>query len=209
MDLLIQGIGLGIALSLLAGPLLFTLVQTSLDDGVRSGLTVASGIWFSDVLYITTIFLAFSFLDRIAKMPDFEFFFGVIGGMILMAIGIGMILSTAVKERFRESKSNSRARSALKNLMKGFLINTVNPFTVFFWIGIVSTTLGVSDYTFSDIAPFFIGLMLTVMLGDTIKVILASKIRKLLTDSKILILRKISGSALIIFGVILIVRVTI
>jgi threonine/homoserine/homoserine lactone efflux protein len=209
MDLLLQGIGLGLALSLLAGPILFTLIQTSLDQGVRSGLTVASGIWISDILYITTIFLAFSFLDRIAKMPDFEFFFGLIGGVILIAIGIGMIMSTVVEEKIKEVKSTTRAKSALKNWMKGFLINTVNPFTVFFWIGIVSTTLGVSEFTFAQIAPFFLGLMITVMVGDIVKVFLASRIRKVLTKRTILVLRKISGSALILFGVILIARVTI
>ena len=55
MDALGSGILLGLTLSILTGPILFTIIQTSIEEGFRAGITVASGIWISDLLFIFCI----------------------------------------------------------------------------------------------------------------------------------------------------------
>jgi threonine/homoserine/homoserine lactone efflux protein len=208
MDLLLQGILMGLALAIMVGPILFALVQTSLDRGVYSGLVVGSGIWISDILYIIFIFTGFAYIENVIQLPDFEFFGGIIGGVILLAIGIGMILSNQVDRQLSPQTFKGKARDQASLWFKGFVINTVNPFTVFFWVGVVSSGLGYEEFTFEKVGVFFIALMGTIIITDALKVILAAKVRKLLTDRAILNTRKISGLALIVFGIALMLRVS-
>lgn len=207
MDLLLQGILMGLALTIMVGPILFALVQTSLERGVASGLIVGSGIWISDIIFIILIFTGFAYIENVIKLPDFEFYGGLIGGVILLSIGVGMILSNQVDSPVSDQSLKGKAKDKIGLWMKGFLINTVNPFTIFFWVGIVSSGLGYEEFTFEKVGIFFVGLMGTIILTDSLKVILASKVRKLLTDKSILTMRKVSGFALILFGIALIVRV--
>lgn len=199
---------MGLALSILVGPILFALMQTSLDRGVKSGLLVGLGIWMSDVLFITAIFWGMAYIQNVIALPNFEFYGGVIGGAILIAVGIGMLLNNQVDRKLAEKSTKAKTKDGFGLWMKGFLINTVNPFTVFFWVGIVSTRVGDKTLLFENEGLFFIGLMGTVILMDTIKVILAGRVRDSLTDELILRLRKITGIILLIFGVVLIFRVT-
>ncbi len=207
MDLLIQGILMGLALSILVGPILFALVQTSLDRGISSGLIVGLGIWISDMMFIALIFTGFAYIENVVQLPDFEFYGGVIGGVILLAIGIGMMLSNQVDRQMLPRTMKEKTKDGLSLWLKGFLINTINPFTVFFWMGVVSNGLGYEEFTFEAVGLIFVGLMATIIITDSLKVILAARVRKLLSDPMILRLRKISGLALIIFGIALIIRV--
>ena len=207
MDLLLQGILMGLALTMMVGPILFALVQTSLDRGVTSGLIVGSGIWISDLIYIVLIFTGFAYIENVIQLPDFEFYGGVIGGVILFAIGIGMVLSNEVDDNMAPESKAGRTKQGASLWLKGFLINTVNPFTVFFWVGVVSSGLGYDEFTFEKVGTFFIGLMATIIITDSLKVIMAARVRTLLTEKTILKTRKISGLALVLFGIALIVRV--
>jgi len=208
MDLLLQGILMGLALAILVGPILFALVQTSLDRGVASGLIVGSGIWISDVIFIFLIFTGFAYIENVMQLPNFEFYGGVIGAVILFAIGIGMILSNRLDRRMIPRNRKQKAKSGINLWLKGFLINTINPFTVFFWMGVVSNGLGYEEFTFEKVGMFFIGLMATIIITDALKVFLAGRVRKFLNDRTILRMRKISGVALVIFGIVLALRVT-
>ena len=207
MDLLGQGILMGMALAMMVGPILFALVQTSLDRGILSGLIVGSGIWISDIIFIALIFTGFAYIENVIQLPDFEFYGGVIGGVILFAIGIGMVLSNQVDRAMMPRSRRQKTKDGINLWLKGFLVNTVNPFTVFFWMGIVSSGLGYEEFTFEKVGLFFVGLMGTIIITDALKVVLAGQIRRRLTDATILRLRKISGLVLIIFGIALIIRV--
>ena len=207
MDLLGQGILMGLALAMMVGPILFALVQTSLDRGILSGLIVGSGIWISDIIFIALIFTGFAYIENVIRLPDFEFYGGVIGGVILFAIGIGMVLSNEVDRTMMPRSRKQKTKEGINLWLKGFLVNTVNPFTVFFWMGIVSSGLGYEEFTFEKVGLFFVGLMGTIVITDALKVILAGQIRRRLTDATILRLRKISGLVLIVFGIALIIRV--
>jgi len=63
------------------------------------------------------------------------------------------------------------------------------------------------DYSTNAATMFFIGVMVTIILTDTLKVALAKFIRRYMTNRHIHLLRVISGAALVIFGIILMVKV--
>lgn len=196
---------MGLALSILVGPLLFTLVQTSLDHGIRAGLTVGLGIWISDFFFILASFLGLSHLVRIADWQGFEKVLGTGGGIFLIALGVG-----ALVKKMREQEISPPAGDGFSRFgvywIRGFLINTVNPFPYFFWIS-VATGLLAKPGNSGDEWLFYPGVMLVIVLTDSFKVFAAKLIRPYLKPRNLLLFRKISGLALLLFGAGLLVRV--
>ena len=52
MSLILEGIMLGCLLAVSLGPIFIALTQTSIEKGVLPGLTVGSGIWISDFIFV-------------------------------------------------------------------------------------------------------------------------------------------------------------
>lgn len=203
MSYFLNGIGMGLALSILAGPLLFALVQTSLERGLRAGLAVGSGIWVSDLLFIAASYLGLSWLSRVTEWQAFEEALGTGGGVFLIAVGAASILKTVPGPESRPLMGE-RLNGLGSLWLKGFLINTINPFTVFFWTS-VATSLLIEESGESWL--FYPGVMLVIVATDAFKVLAAKSIRPWLKPRSLLLLRRISGLALLGFGMALIVRV--
>jgi len=205
---LLQGIQTGLVLAIMLGPIFFALVQAGVERGMRAGLMVGLGIWISDLIFILTVFFAASFLIEVTEWPKFKATFGSIGGIILIGFGIGMMLTKSKPlPAIQEVPLKIGARTYLGLWAKGFLINSINPFTFFFWLSVMSLIMLGEDYSTKNATLFFIGVMLTIVLTDTLKVALAKYIRRYMTDHHIYILRLISGAALVVFGVILMIKV--
>ena len=126
-----HGILLGLALSILVGPVLFSLVQTSIEQGAKAGLWIGLGIWISDILFILSIAFGVTHINRLINAPMFEPLLGVFGGLILIGIGTGMLVSKPSKNIGEEEKFEMFSSRWLLWL-EGFSINTFNPFTVVF-----------------------------------------------------------------------------
>lgn len=203
MSYFLNGMVMGLALSMLAGPLLFALVQTSLERGVRAGLAVGAGIWASDLLFIAASYLGLSWLVRVTQWGAFEEALGTGGGLFLIAVGAATAFKAAPGPEGRSS-IGERLGSLGSKWLKGFLINTINPFTVFFW---TSVATGLLLQEGGDSWLFYPGVMLTIVATDSIKVFAAKAIRPRLKPRSLLILRRLSGLALLGFGLALLVRV--
>ncbi len=203
MELFFQGILWGLALAILAGPILVALLQAGVEQGLRAGLVVAAGVWLSDFLYIVSVYFGISYVMAATSWSGFELTLGIAGGIILMIFGLGTVLSSPPDL----SIASSEIRSNPKLFLKGFLINTANPFTVFFWISVMSVVIVKEGLNHQQALLFFIGLLGTIMLTDSLKILLAEVIRHKLTYGHLLWLRRIAGVILFGFGVALIFRV--
>lgn len=205
MDALGSGILLGLTLSILTGPILFTLVQTSIEEGFRAGIMVASGIWISDIIFVLCVYFGVSYITEITNWSGFNLGMGIVGGLILIGIGLSLAL---VKPPAIENldKFGVRYSSYFKLWLTGFVINTANPFTFVFWF--ITTAAFVTDFKQpnSDIF-FYTGILSMIILTDGLKVFSAKQIQKKLKPEMMLLLRRIAGLALIIFGIILMIRV--
>lgn len=205
MELLFNGILMGLALSILVGPILFALIQVGIEQGFRAGFALGLGIWMSDFMFIGSVYWGVSYVAHVTEMEGFEFYLGGIGGIILMVIGIGTFFT---KPPAIVAKSDIvEGRSYFGLWLKGFLINTLNPFTVLFWLSMMSTVVLKQGLSGAQSFLFFGGIMGTVIFFDSLKVYLAKLIRNRLRPIHILRLRQISGAALFLFGVFLMVRV--
>ena len=219
MSAFFEGLVFGLVLTVMAGPILFALLQAGIEQGFRAGMMVALGVFASDVLFVSMVYFGLSYILAIIELDGFELTLGTIGGVALIGIGIGTLLSkpphlpndyfleknkppTAITQQSIYKKS-----SYLSLWTKGFLVNTINPFTFFFW-GVVATgKMAESNFNKDDFFYFFGGILFTTLSSDSLKVYLAKIIRKKLTPHHVLWVRKISGIAFVIFGIILIIRV--
>ncbi len=204
MSLLFDGIKIGLILCFLLGPIFFTLIQTGVEEGVRAGIMVGLGIWISDLLFIVGTFWGLSYLNKIVHWNGFELYLGIAGSIILALFGILTFFS---KPPAMYQPAAKRFTSWFSLWVKGFLINTVNPFTVFFWIGLMSPILLKDKMGSAEAFLFFGGILTTIVITDFLKVLMAKKIRRWLRPLHLLWIRKISGLALLVFGAVLILRV--
>ena len=68
MNLILDGLLLGLTLAILLGPIFVALTQTGIQRGVRAGLSVGTGIWISDILVIVTAYFFIKEIDEIAHL---------------------------------------------------------------------------------------------------------------------------------------------
>lgn len=203
MHPLLQGIILGLTLSALLGPAMFTLMQTSIHRGVKSGIFLAFGIFLSD---ICVVYLALLGALQLINQKNNYMIAGIIGGSILIGFGIYTFL-----HKINIDENNKviavRVPGPITYILKGYFLNIMNPFVWFFWI---SAMVGVSSTYVDDkhgIILFFIGTLATVFASDVLKVFISSKIKQHLNTNILVRVNHFVGLLLIAFGLFLIVRV--
>lgn len=206
MNSLFDGIQVGLILSILLGPIFFSLIQASVEQGIRAGTTMGLGIWISDVLFICSVYWGISYVSNMVKWQGFSLTVGIIGSLILIGFGVGTLLKK-MNDQQLFSKSTQRHSSYISLWTKGFLINTLNPFTILFWVGIMGTVILDGELAPNQAFLFFGGIIGTIVTTDFTKIVLSKQIRRWMKPIHLIWLRRISGAALIIFGFVLLVRV--
>lgn len=205
----LYGLYFGLILCFLVGPIFFALLQAGIERGFRAGLMIGFGVWISDLLFMVAVYFGVSYIVEITEWNGFEFTLGLVGGVILIVFGCGTILSPPPDIYASSTKSMAkRSASYLALSAKGFLINTINPFTFFFWISVMSTVVIKDEYDPQKAFYFFFGILLMIIITDILKIYLAKRIRKNLKQTHVLWMRRITGIALVVFGIVLMVRVT-
>ncbi len=200
-----NGILLGLALSILVGPLLFALIQVSIEQGIKAGIWVALGIWLSDILFLVGIGLGISQISQLIESPLFTPIVGVLGGFVLIIVGVSMFISRPTSI---DTSHFDLISSRWKLGLNGFLINTINPFTVIFWTSVITSFVVEESFYSVNSVLFFGGILGVIILTDSLKLVLAEQISKKLKPIHIAIMRRISGMALFLFGITMIARVS-
>jgi len=199
----LQGAILGLTLSVLLGPALFTLLQTSIHRGLKSGLFLAGGIFLSD---LSVVYLAFLGALQVINQKNNYIIAGIIGGAILIGFGI----YTFYRKVHIDENNNLieiKAPGPLTYILKGYFLNIMNPFVWFFW---VSAMVGVSANYGDDkhgVVIFFTGTLAAILSSDVFKVFLAHKLKQYLKPKMLIRVNHIVGFLLVAFGVFLIIRV--
>lgn len=190
----------------MTGPILFALIQAGVERGFRAGAALGAGIWISDLIFILTVYMGGAFLETFVSNDNTLRWLGILGSIILVLIGLGTLISKPPKVQYVAEIGTQRAPYHLLWL-KGFAINTFNPFTFFFWISVMTGVVLANDLNQLDAIWFFAGILGTIIFTDLAKIILAKRIRGFLKWNHLVWLRRIAGIALLVFGVVLLARV--
>jgi threonine/homoserine/homoserine lactone efflux protein len=203
---LFEGIILGVTLAFLIGPGFIALVQTSIHNGLKSGLLFAFGIALSDLTLISLSYMgAIQFLTNESN----QFYVGVIGGIILIGFGV-MTFFKRYKvntKRGIEVRVSVVGGGRIRYILKGFFMNILNPFLLIFWLGVMSFVSAKYGVATKEVVTFFTSAIVTVFLTDSVKCLIANQIRRYLNISFLTWVNRAVGLSLIIFGVVMFIRV--
>jgi len=196
---LFEGMILGITIAITLGPALFALLQTSVKHGVKTGISLALGIFFSDVALVIGFYFGAS---QIVNDKIYHLILGIIGGSIMTIFGIytffKKIPMTEQVEAINEIKV--KKPGLLPYFVKGFVLNIANPFLWVFWI----TSMLAINATYGgdqrEVALFFSGTLFMVLTTDILKCFLANKIKILGNPQVKLWLNRIVGLLFMIIG---------
>jgi threonine/homoserine/homoserine lactone efflux protein len=197
MEIVLNGIFSGIVLAFLIGPVFFTILQTSIERGFRSGFFVAIGVSLSDASYISVSYLG---IYQIFDRGNFREYLAYFGGAVLLLFGLYYLF---VKSRRTASYDPEKIqyRSPLRLIVKGFVINGLSPTVLIFWLGTVVAATSKFNYdTPGKAIPYFAAIVATVFFTDVLKAKLADKLRLVLTPGFIRTLNIIVGVLMVIFG---------
>ena len=203
---IIKGLGLGLILVLSVGPVIFTILKQSLNNGHRGGFSFIAGVWLSDILLVV---VSNMFSELVHQMMKFESSIAVIGSIFLIGMGVYYVFFKKVTLTKADLNNTVRfSKSDVARIMlSGFFINTLNPSVMLFWL-VNATAFATTHSIWQRIVIFSVCLGVN-MIADVLKVLMAGKIRDKLTAHNISLINKISGTILVIFGLVLIYGVLI
>ncbi|NNE27399.1 MAG: LysE family transporter [Saprospiraceae bacterium] len=206
MTLILEGIMLGCLLAVSLGPIFIALTQTSIEKGILPGLTVGSGIWISDFIFVYVFYNFIQILKETIESESFVLWMGLSGAVVLFVFGLVLLIK---KTKLDYSQLHFSMKSYMGFWFKGFLINTINPFTFVFWMGVISTYVIARDISSTESLAFLGTILIIIILSDTGKVYLAHGLKKWLTPKHIEKVSNVSGVILMLFGCFLAYRVLI
>ncbi|MGN6532594.1 MAG: LysE family translocator [Ginsengibacter sp.] len=199
IEAILKGLAMGLLLVISVGPVIFTVIKQSINNGRAGGFSFVIGVWISDFLLVV---LSNLFSELVTTLLDFKVQIGIAGSAFLISMGIYYIFFKKVHIHPEDLalpplKSSDHAKIALQ----GFLLNTLNPAVMAFWLT-AATAIAVSHSIRDRIIIFATALILN-MSADIVKVSIAGKLSKKLTIKNIRLINKISGLILAIFGTVL------
>ena len=195
---IIEGLVFGMGLAVSLGPIFIALTQTSIEEGVKPGLTVGLGIWISDILFIALFYNFISSIKGDIENETFKFWIGISGALIMFGFGLFLILKKPVID-YTNRKHNYK--NYIGFWLKGFLVNSINPFTLFFWMGVMSTYIIGREITHDQAIVLLTTILTVIIISDAGKVFLASALKNSITPSHVNKISNFSGVILIGFGV--------
>ncbi len=197
IEAVLKGLVLGFVLALSVGPIIFTIIKQSLNNGHKGGFSFVAGVWLSDMILVL---VSNVFTELVSELLTYKKLIGYCGSAFLIAVGIYFVffkkvhLGTDASGNIIPFRKSDFARI----FISGFFINTLNPGVILFWLG-NATVLSLTHTLQQRIIIFSVCLLIN-MAADTGKVMMAGRLRKKLTLHNLSIINKISGTILIGFG---------
>jgi threonine/homoserine/homoserine lactone efflux protein len=185
------------------GPAFFALINTGIRYGYKPGSLLAIGVVLSDfIVCILIIFLVHYGATNFIQDEKSQRFMGILAGIILIIFGALHFREPV--ENTKDASIEIKAPSTGTMIFKGFFLNSLNPAVWLLWLGNVTAVSKTLYYSILNMIIYFsitLGLVLLVELG---KVSAAGKLKQVLTPKTMRAVNIITGSLLVIFGVVLI-----
>ncbi len=202
---IIAGIPWGVFLSFMVGPVFFILLETSITKGFRAALVFDLGVIVGDIFFIAIAYLgSYRLIKSLQDKPALFIF----GGIIMLAYGIISFIQLKKEAKINDEEID---RDIIKRnygslFAKGFFLNVINIGVLGFWVAIIISIGPKLEMQTSRMMTFFVTVVLTYLIIDCIKIVLAKQLKSKMTPSNILKIKKGISVVLMIFGFVLIVQ---
>ena len=202
---ILSGIPWGIFLSFMIGPVFFILLETSIIKGFRAALVFDLGVVLGDIIFIAIAYLGSYRLIKSLEDNSALFMFG---GILMLAYGVISYVSLHKERKVDTKKIDNEIirKDYLGLFIKGFFLNIINIGVLGFWLAVIISVGPKLEMENSRMLAFFTTVIITYLLVDCIKIILAKQLKTKMTPTNILKIKKIISIVLMVFGVALIVQ---
>ena len=203
---ILTAIPLGFFLAFLLGPVFFVLLETAAIKGFRAAVSFDLGVLLADSIFLFIAY--FSTSKLLARLKDDPALF-IFGGMILATYGVMTFIQTKKSDPIEEDDPEVRKLSKSDYFglaAKGFLLNFINIGVLGFWLGLIIVFGPTMEMDTNRIAVFFSTVLITYFIFDIFKILVAKKLNRKLTPSRIYRVKKAISILLVVFGAVLIFR---
>ena len=91
---IVNGVTLGLVLMISVGPVIFSIIKQSLNNGREGGFSFIAGVWLSDILLI---FVSNAFSELVTYMMEYRKFLGLVGSVFLLLMGVFYVFFKKIK----------------------------------------------------------------------------------------------------------------
>ena len=202
---ILSGIPWGIFLSFMIGPVFFILLETSIIKGFRAALVFDLGVVLGDILFITIAYLGSYRLITSLKDNSALFMFG---GILMLAYGVISYISLRKEKKVDTKKIDNEIirKDYLGLFIKGFFLNIINIGVLGFWLAVIISVGPKLEMQNTRMFTFFAAVILSYLLVDCVKIVLAKQLKTKLTPVNILKIKKGISIVLMVFGIVLITQ---
>jgi threonine/homoserine/homoserine lactone efflux protein len=181
---ILAGLPWGLFLSFMVGPVFFILLETSITKGFRAALVFDLGVVLGDIFFIAVAYLGSYRLIQSLKDKPALFIFG---GIIMLAYGIISFVKLKNEEKINDEEIDrdiiKRNYSSL--FVKGFLLNIINIGVLGFWMAVIISVGPKLEMQNFRMMTFFTTVIITYLLVDCIKILLAKQLKSKMTPINI------------------------
>ena len=202
---IVTGIPWGIFLSFMIGPVFFILLETSITKGFRAALAFDLGVVLGDVFFIGVAYLgSYRLISSLKDKPALFIF----GGIVMVAYGIISFVKLKKQSKIQyEAIEDEIIKKNYGSLfVKGLFLNVINIGVLGFWLAIIISVGPKLEMQTPRMLTFFTSVILTYLVVDCLKIVLAKQLKSKLTPTNILKIKKGISIVLIVFGLVLMVQ---
>ncbi len=199
---ILSGIPWGLFLSFMIGPVFFILIETSIVKGFRAAFVFDLGVVTADIVFISIAYLgSYRLLQNLRDKPSLFIF----GGILMLVYGI---ISFVNLKKEKKVNTDSIDEEIIKNnygslYIKGFFLNIINIGVLGFWTAILLSTGPKLDMQTPRMITFLTTVIVSYLLFDSIKIVLAKQLKTKMTPTNILKIKKIISLVMMLFGIVL------
>jgi threonine/homoserine/homoserine lactone efflux protein len=198
LPIIIKGVITGLLLSWYLGPTFFTVMETLMRRGAKAAILLNSGVWLSD---ISCIIVAYYGASELMQPISNNIIFKLVAGGAFLFFGLTYFL-----RKPSETVKPLGGVGILILLVKGFVINILNPGVLVFWFGAMIVAVSSLDLHGIQILYYFATTILTVIFFDLLKIMFSHRIRRIVTDQVMTKLFRVTGVILMALGIFVIIR---
>ncbi|WP_338841672.1 LysE family translocator [Flavobacterium ginsenosidimutans] len=202
---ILAGLPWGLVLSFMVGPVFFVLLETSITKGFRAAIAFDFGVVLGDIFFIAIAYLgSYRLISSLKDKPALFIF----GGIIMLSYGIISFVKLKKEEKINDEEID---RDILKRnygslFAKGFLLNVINIGVLGFWLAVIISVGPKLEMQNSRMFTFFAAVIITYLLVDCIKILLAKQLKSKMTPTNILKIKKGISIVLMFFGFVLMIQ---
>lgn len=200
---ILAGIPWGIFLSFMIGPVFFILLETSISKGFRAAMVFDLGVIFGDIFFISIAYLgSYRLITSLKDEPSLFVF----GGIMMLVYGIISFIKLRKNEKSPDEILDDEIikKNYGSLFVKGFFLNIINIGVLGFWLAVIISVGPTMDMQTPRMLTFFTSVILSYLLVDCIKIVLAKKLKSKMTPTNIHKIKKGIAIILMVFGLVLI-----